>query len=145
MLGAQVLWAGRDLYRITPAVTQDFSFPVSSEGPPHSIAFYDTLGGVEDVKLIRYQFWCTRCAFRILKCLQWFSGRKSWKSEKRNCENCTRAEKNWILCHEIESNPSKDRAMHEGDNPSFWDEFIKFKLFLTVLFIFVFFTKYRST
>jgi hypothetical protein len=24
-----------------------------------------------------------------------------------------------ILCHEIEPNPSKDRAMHEGDNPSF--------------------------
>jgi hypothetical protein len=22
-------------------------------------------------------------------------------------------------CHEIEPNPSKDRAMHEGDNPSF--------------------------
>jgi hypothetical protein len=28
-----------------------------------------------------------------------------------------------MLCHEIEPNPSKDRAMHEGDNPSFWDEF----------------------
>jgi hypothetical protein len=24
---------------------------------------------------------------------------------------------------EIEPNPSKDRAMPEGDNPSFWDEF----------------------
>jgi hypothetical protein len=24
-----------------------------------------------------------------------------------------------ILCHEIEPNPSKDKAMHEGDNPSF--------------------------
>jgi hypothetical protein len=23
-------------------------------------------------------------------------------------------------CHEIEPNPSKDRAMHEGDNPSFF-------------------------
>jgi hypothetical protein len=29
-----------------------------------------------------------------------------------------------ILCHEVEPNPSKDRAMHEGDNPSFCDEFI---------------------
>jgi hypothetical protein len=34
------------------------------------------------VKLIRYQFWCTRCAFRLIKSLQWYSGRKSWKSEK---------------------------------------------------------------
>jgi hypothetical protein len=24
-----------------------------------------------------------------------------------------------ILCHETEPNPSKDRAMHEGDNPTF--------------------------
>jgi hypothetical protein len=32
--------------------------------------------------------------------------------------------KNQILCHEIEPNPSKDRAMHEGDNPAFWDELI---------------------
>jgi hypothetical protein len=27
--------------------------------------------------------------------------------------------KKQILCHEIEPNPSKDRATHEGDNPSF--------------------------
>jgi hypothetical protein len=27
--------------------------------------------------------------------------------------------KKQILCDEIEPNPSKDRAMHEGDNPSF--------------------------
>jgi hypothetical protein len=32
--------------------------------------------------------------------------------------------KKQILCHEVEPNPSKDRAMHEGDNPLFWDEFI---------------------
>jgi hypothetical protein len=45
---------------------------------------------------------------------------------------------NQTECHEIEPNPSKDRAMHEGDNPSFWDEFIKFTFFfLTVQFIFV--------
>jgi hypothetical protein len=48
------------------------------------------------------------------------------------------------MCHEIEPNPSKDRAMHEGDNPSFLDEFIKFTFFLTVLLIFVFLSKYRS-
>jgi hypothetical protein len=39
-------------------------------------------------------------------------------------ENWIRAEKTQILCHEIEPNPSKDRAMHDGDNHSFWDEFI---------------------
>jgi hypothetical protein len=37
---------------------------------------------------------------------------------KKNCENCKRA-RNQILFYEIEPNPSKDRAMHEGDNPSF--------------------------
>jgi hypothetical protein len=41
-------------------------------------------------------------------------------------------------CHEIQPNPSKVRGMPEGDNPSFWDEFIKFTFFLTVQFIFVF-------
>jgi hypothetical protein len=51
--------------------------------------------------------------------LQWSLSRKSWKSEKKNCEKCIRAEKNQILCHEIEPNPLKDRAMHERDNPSF--------------------------
>jgi hypothetical protein len=44
--------------------------------------------------------------------LSLFSGtqaEKSWKSEreKKNCENCVRAEKK-ILCHEIDPNPSKD-------------------------------------
>jgi hypothetical protein len=33
-------------------------------------------------------------------------------------------------CHEIEPNPLKDRAMPEGDNPSFCDEFVKFTFFL---------------
>jgi hypothetical protein len=30
-----------------------------------------------------------------------------------------KSRKKQVLCHEIEPNPSKDRAMHEGDNPSF--------------------------
>jgi hypothetical protein len=97
-----------------------------------------------NVKLIRYQFWCTRCVFRLLKSPQWYSGRKSWKT-KNNCENCKRAEKPQMLSHEIEPNPSKDRAMHEGDNPLFWDEFIKFTFFLTVLFTFLFLSKHRGT
>jgi hypothetical protein len=29
-----------------------------------------------NVKLIRYQFWCTRCAFQLIKSLQWCSSRK---------------------------------------------------------------------
>jgi hypothetical protein len=39
---------------------------------------------------------------------------------KRKSENCIRAgKKPKILYQEIEPNPLKDRAMHEGDNPSF--------------------------
>jgi hypothetical protein len=48
-------------------------------------------------------------------------------------------DENQTDCHEIEPNPSKDRAMPEGDNPSFWDEFTKFTFFLTAQFIFVLF------
>jgi hypothetical protein len=40
---------------------------------------------------------------------------------------------------------SKDRAMHEGDKSSFWDELINLLLFFTDLFIFVFLSKYQST
>jgi hypothetical protein len=78
-----------------------------------------------NVKLTRYQFWCNRCAFRLFKSLQWYLGQKKDGNpkEKKNCENCTRAEKNQILCHEVEPNPLKDRAMHERVNPPFWDEF----------------------
>jgi hypothetical protein len=48
MLGARGIWAGRDLYLATPAVTQGLGFSVSSEGPSHSVAFYDTQGCVEN-------------------------------------------------------------------------------------------------
>jgi hypothetical protein len=57
---------------------------------------------------------------------------------KKKSENCERFHKTQKDCHEIEPNPSKDRAMHEGDNPSFCNEFVKFALFLTVQFKFVF-------
>jgi hypothetical protein len=51
---------------------------------------------------------------------------------REKCENCERAEKtSQKLCHEIDVNPSKYRAMHDGDNPSFSDESIKFTFFLT--------------
>jgi hypothetical protein len=57
------------------------------------------------VKLIRYQFWCTRCAFRLLKCLQWCSGRKSWKSGKKKWKLKEPSDENQTECHEIEPNP----------------------------------------
>ena len=44
----------------------------------------------------------------------------------------------------IESNPSNDRTRHDGDNPSFLDEFIKFTSSLTVQFIFVFLSKMKE-
>ena len=69
---------------------------------------------------------------------------KSWKSEKKKCEK-SKEPKNQLLCREIEPNPSKDRAMHEGDNPSFLDKFMKFIFYLIILFIFVYLSKYRST
>ena len=41
------------------------------------------------------------------------------------CKEPKKKKTKQILCHEIEPNPSKERAMHEGDNPSFLDEFNK--------------------
>jgi hypothetical protein len=43
MLGAQGLWAGRDFYRAHLLWHGASVFPVSSEGPLHSVASYDTL------------------------------------------------------------------------------------------------------
>jgi hypothetical protein len=34
-------------------------------------------------------------------------------------QNCERPDKNQIESHDIELNPSKDKTMHEGDNPLF--------------------------
>ena len=51
--------------------------------------------------------------------------KKMWKLLEPSDENQTQ-------CHDIEPNPLKNRAMPEGDNPSFWDEFTKFTIFLTV-------------
>jgi hypothetical protein len=42
--------------------------------------------------------------------------KKMWKLKEPSDENQTE-------CHGIEPNLSKDRAMSEGDIPSFWDEF----------------------
>jgi hypothetical protein len=89
-----------------------------------------------NVKLIRYKFWCTRCAFLLIKSCQWCSGLKvgNLKKEKK----LERADKTKTVCHEIAPNLSKDKAMHEGDNLLFWDEFIKLTFFFTVEFIFVY-------
>jgi hypothetical protein len=46
---AQGLLTGRDLYRATPTMTGDLGFSGPSEGPPHSVASYDTRGDVEDL------------------------------------------------------------------------------------------------
>jgi hypothetical protein len=48
MLGAQSLWAGRDPYRATQAVTRDLGFSVLiRKTAPFSRLLYDTHGGVE--------------------------------------------------------------------------------------------------
>jgi hypothetical protein len=43
------------------------------------------------------------------------------------------------VCREMEPNPSKDRAMHEENDPLFWNESIKFNVFLIGKFISLFF------
>jgi hypothetical protein len=45
---------------------------------------------------------------------------KKLKIREKNVKTVWAGKKNQILCHEIEPNTSKDRSMHEGDNPSFW-------------------------
>jgi hypothetical protein len=85
------------------------------------------------VKLIQYQFWCTWCAFWLLKSLQWcLDGNKigNPKTKLWKLYKIRKRKTNQILCHEIKPNPSKDRAMYYGDNPSFWDELMKFTFFL---------------
>jgi hypothetical protein len=42
LLSAQGLWAGKNLFRVTPALAWDFWFQISSEGHPHSFASYNT-------------------------------------------------------------------------------------------------------
>ena len=56
-------------------------------------------------------------------------GPKKVEVQTKEGEKCEEP-KNQLLCHEIEPNPSKDRAMHEGDNPSFLGEFMKFNFLL---------------
>jgi hypothetical protein len=68
--------------------------------------------------------------------------RKKLKSKKN--AKTVKEPKKQKLCHKIELNPSKDRTMHEIENPWFWDNLIKFTFF-TELFILVFLSKYRST
>jgi hypothetical protein len=55
--------------------------------------------------------------------------RKSWKSEREKKNVKTERAVRW---KPDSATKSKDRAMPEGDNPSFWDEFTKFTFFFTV-------------
>jgi hypothetical protein len=59
-----------------------------------------------------------------MKSHQWYSGRKSWKAEQivKNVKEPKKKTKQTkqILCHEVEPNSSKERAIHVGDNPSFF-------------------------
>jgi hypothetical protein len=68
---------------------------------------------MSNVKLIQYQFWCTRWAFQLLRS-SLFSDvqvEKVGNSKKKECENCERADKNQTECHEIE--PNLSRCMRE--------------------------------
>jgi hypothetical protein len=47
-----------------------------------------------------------------------FRPKEGWEFEK-DCVTVKEPGKKGSQTHEIEPNPSKDRAMHEGDNPSF--------------------------
>jgi hypothetical protein len=51
MLGAQGVLACKEgsLYRTTPVVTWGLGSLVSSEGPPHSVASYNTQGDAENL------------------------------------------------------------------------------------------------
>jgi hypothetical protein len=70
-----------------------------------------------NVKVIRHQCWCTRCAYRQIMSLQWFSGRKIWKSVMLLLLNLV---ENKTECLEMEPYQSKDRAMLVRDNPYLW-------------------------
>jgi hypothetical protein len=60
-----------DFWTLYPALPHDIWFDVSQWS---QIKIHHWLK--------RYRFWCTRCAFRLIKSLQWYQGRKSWKFEK---------------------------------------------------------------
>jgi hypothetical protein len=53
---------------------------------------------------------------------------KKLEIRKKKCENW-KGRRMETKHHKIEPNLSKDRAMPEGDNLSFWDEFTKFTFF----------------
>jgi hypothetical protein len=44
---------------------------------------------------------------------------KKLEIQKKEVKTEEPSDENQTECHEIEPNPSKDRAMPEGDNPSF--------------------------
>jgi hypothetical protein len=55
---------------------------------------------------------------------------KKLEIKEKNVQLKEPSDENQTECHGIKPNPSKNRAMPEGGNPSFWDEFTKFYFFL---------------
>jgi hypothetical protein len=47
-------------------------------------------------------------------------------NQSKNVKTVQEPNKYQTLCQEIEPNPSKDRALLEGDNRSFRDEFVNY-------------------
>jgi hypothetical protein len=81
---AEGLWARWNLYRATPTGTRASVFPVSSEGPPPLVAFYDTQGMrriYSNVRMGRktankqtnkpYQSWSTLCKVGPTHLIDW--------------------------------------------------------------------------
>jgi hypothetical protein len=62
---------------------------------------------------------------------------KKLEIRKKKSENLKDSIKNKTKNRKIESNPSNNKTKHEGDNPSFLDEFTKHTFSLTVQFVFL--------
>jgi hypothetical protein len=74
---------------------------------------------IDDVlKLIRYQFWCTRCAFRLIKSPQWYWDRKSWKFENKIVKT-VKEPKTKYCAMKLSQIRRRIELLHEGDIPSF--------------------------
>jgi hypothetical protein len=96
MLGAQGLWAGRDLYRATPTVIRGLVFfPVSSEGPPHFVASDDAQGGVEDLFLLSMMFYNVIHLFT-----QEYLWSSSVKDQLETVYNCSKGSAFWYRIYD---------------------------------------------
>jgi hypothetical protein len=71
-----------------------------------------------NVKFIRFQFWCTQWAFSPFMSLN-SDAQAAHFGHPMKCYFCKGSKTSQTECREMEPNPSKDRAMHEGNNLSF--------------------------